>query len=257
MRLHRLKTLETYFELSRRGLKPYEIRQNDRLYQRGDIVELYCIKKSTRGDVSIRTKTHVWAPWPVDSNSKQPLSLDMFETDFLNSLERITATVDFVLPGTDEIGMYSDHVILSLRHNDYNGPLDPWMQGLWKPTSPSLFDAKEEDSIKEPTIKDPKPVKDDRPIPPFIYWHEDATDFCHANGKFLSNSFYHEWKDRRKEFPRYATDVDAILDKPKEKKTKDDETKLLKEATPAPELSAEVTKEGEAGPVSYKPKGFA
>lgn len=44
MRVHELKTFDPYFDAVERGEKTFEVRYNDRDYQKGDILRLICIK---------------------------------------------------------------------------------------------------------------------------------------------------------------------------------------------------------------------
>lgn len=39
-RMHTLKTLPEFFDASKRGVKPFEVRKNDRDFQVGDVLEL-------------------------------------------------------------------------------------------------------------------------------------------------------------------------------------------------------------------------
>lgn len=211
MRIHRLKTLETYFNLSRQGVKPYEIRENDRLYQRGDIVELYNIKKNFSGIPEIRTMAGAWAPWPLDSFTKQPLSLDMFETDFLHSLECLTARISFVLPGNDKIGLFDDYVILSLEVEAYRGQdwpvgriIDNYKNNHWQ-TVESAEDFKR--------ILDTKPAVETA-IPAGVYFVRELEKFFDeadgvAKGTFFDESYRYE----RSRFPiKSLKDHNAIVE---------------------------------------------
>lgn len=42
---HDLHCWPTYFRAVKKGLKPYEVRKNDRFFQQGDTVTLHCLKK--------------------------------------------------------------------------------------------------------------------------------------------------------------------------------------------------------------------
>lgn len=305
MRTHRLKTLATYFQLSAMGLKPYELRLNDRLYQQGDIVELYCIKKTKRGDIEYMRNDGVYINWPKYDPSEtwrnpsldmamagQHVPLDDMSPQSRAQMACIRATILFVLPGTDDIGMHSDHVVLTLQQIEYVGPT--YLSG--KP--PTLFDA-----IHKPTLGQQL-----LPVPQGIVWNTDEHNFYNNLGTAMPNSFKHEWLARKDEFPQTSNPVFAkaegisadteklqpqleeipegvyygedgnnfynietskgmgiefwnkwkhrkdefpkkVLEE-KKKKTRDDETKLLKEATSAPI-------EGSPDPKGYKPKGFA
>jgi ParB family chromosome partitioning protein len=46
MKVHRLKLLDTYWHDKMRGLKPWEIRLNDRDYELGDLVEYHRLMPS-------------------------------------------------------------------------------------------------------------------------------------------------------------------------------------------------------------------
>lgn len=216
MRIHRLKTLDVYFDLSRSGVKPYEIRQNDRLYQRGDTVELYCIRKNFSGIPEIKTATGVYVPWPLDSFTKQPLKLDMFETDFRNSLERLTGVIEFVLPGNESIGMFEDHVILSIKHLDYKGP--NFLANTYG-NQPSMFDIITGPGYEAGFANDPANQIKPEPavqvaIPAGIYYVRELEGFFdEIDGVGKGNYFNESYRYERHRFPiKSLADHKAIVE---------------------------------------------
>ena len=303
MRTHRLKTLATYFQLSAMGLKPYEIRLNDRLYQQGDVVELYCIKKTKRGDIEVMRNDGIYINWPKYgpdviyrdaganmSMAGQHVPLDNMSPQSRAQLACIRAIVLFVLPGTDDIGMHSDHVLLTLQQIEYTGPRYLENKG------PTLFD------MMDKMSKEPAFGQERLPIPQGVVWNKTQHEFYNTLGHAMPLGFKNSWLDRKDEFPHivdaldpdkqatvfgevaetipegvyygpdgnnfYSVDDNKGMgvefwnkwkhrkdDFPRRveepvKRTKGEGKSLLREATTAPV-------EGQTEPTRYKPKGFA
>ena len=101
MKMHDLKTLPVYFDAVLRGDKPFEVRNNDRDFQTGDMLHL------REWDPSLLRCS---PPWP---GTERPTDLPKDHDGYTG--RELFATVSYTLHDpTGKFGLQTNHVVMGL-----------------------------------------------------------------------------------------------------------------------------------------------
>ncbi len=79
MQIHNVKCWPNFFQSSKRGDKPFELRKNDRNYQVGDELHLHEWDPQTKeysGRILVRTIGYILRPEDADAKDDRPLHPD-------------------------------------------------------------------------------------------------------------------------------------------------------------------------------------
>lgn len=110
MKTHKLKTLPAYFDAVERGDKTFELRNNDRDFQAGDVLLL---------EEFDPTLIRISPPWPA--GSRPPEHAEVKDHDGYTG-RRLTAIVSYVLHDTwEKFGLQRGYVCLGLADVKANG----------------------------------------------------------------------------------------------------------------------------------------
>lgn len=94
--VHKLKTLPQYWDAIQRGDKTFDVRRDDRGFQRGDILELHRMKKGLLGGYEVE----------LDFNSHEPKYIMLCE-------------ITYILTG-GQFGIEPGHVVMGIKKSSTN-----------------------------------------------------------------------------------------------------------------------------------------